>query len=262
MSEVITPVSRAEIEEFTQKLHGFVPTYQCKVKLAEALYAHMPDLITIVLAQADLRKADAPKLEGPPPACPDIEHIKAAQVSIWNNWIDGAPKTGNQFGLTLEVWDNSVEDVKLGQETFKTQAALMGGKQLKAHIRKNFRGKPNRPYPTSDNYMATLDTLIKTLEKDTYVALLNTNIRYNEDDYKRGICYHDDQFIIFKGDPLTGKIEKAKLYVNGEKLDINFFTDQPYGKKAFHRKVVLQSRVDLCDFFPQWATNSLDEDAE
>jgi hypothetical protein len=218
----------------------------------------VPDLVTIILAQSELRKADAPKLEGPPPCCPALDSIKAVQVSIWNNWIDDAPKTGNQYGLTLEIYEG--DDIRLDNYTFKTQAALMGGKQLKTHVRKNMRGKPNRTYPTSDGYMSTLDTLVKTLEPNTYVALLNTNIKDNGDDYKRGICYHDDQFIIVKGNPLTGQIEKAKLYLNGEKLDINFFTNQPYGKKPFHKKVVLQSRIDLCDFFPLWSTNSLGDD--
>lgn len=255
----MTPYSSEKIEEIMRAI-GARTNFDRpqQERMAFAIRQHLPDIAAMVVQLADEEKANAPKLEGPPPACPLPSRIRAVQATVWDNWLKG-DKTGNRYGLTLEVWDDTQQTIALNNYTFKCQAALMPAMMLKSHVRKNMRGK-DRTYPVSDTYLNTLDGLVKSLEKDAFIGLINTNIKYNGDAYKRGLCYHDDQFIIVRGDPATGKLDKATLYLGGEKIDINFFSGQPYGKKPFAKGVVLQSRVDLCDFFPLWSTNSLGGD--
>ncbi|ANY78113.1 hypothetical protein BB934_07605 [Microvirga ossetica] len=183
--------------------------------------------------------------------CPAIDDITLLQATFFDNWPDGAKvKNSHRYKMTLEVWTDDAEDIRLSEWSFKRSVVLIEYWQMESRLTKLLARKSiSQEY--HDELMQVWKNALPPLNspKLLWFGLIGDK---GTMDGKKGTNYYDRQFIMVEME--NGHPNFMILSVNGELLSLEAFATTDMKGNPFKAPVKYQGRLDLCEYRDAWGT--------
>jgi hypothetical protein len=221
---------------------------------AMLLAALQPEAASPAAEPAPAALAPAPE----PVACPPIQDITLLQATLFDNGAKGIRRRyESEYKLTLEVWTNPAEDIRLSEWQWKRSPIVYHPDRIVAKLPTWLhQGSISQEYHDELKDLLDYFTCKRPLNSpwEVYYAPLGDK---GTKAGKKGTNYYDRQFAIVSIE--DRRPTHGVLYLGGETIPLQFVASDMKGN-PLAGKAKGQARVNRCDFYENWGTES--EEAE
>jgi hypothetical protein len=185
---------------------------------------------------------------------PAINQITLLQATFFDNWPNGVPvKHTNRFKITLEVWNDDPEDIRLSKWYAKSSVNLYEYWQFGDKL-KTWLARKTIPQEFHDQMYNTWECAERPMNSpdSIWFGILGNKGDKNGDG-KKGTVYYDRQYVLVS--MLNNKPEWAIVFVGDASLDIVAFSATDMKGNPLKGNAKYQARIDLSNYSDEWKTN-------
>ena len=183
--------------------------------------------------------------------CPAIDDITLLQATFFDNWPDDVKvKHTHRYKMTLEVWTDDAEDIRLSEWSFKRSVNLIEYWQFENRLTKLLaRGSISQKY--HDELHEIWKGMIPPMNSSR-IAWFGLIGDKGTKEGKKGTNYYDRQFIMIEME--NKKPNWMVLSANGETTMIERFSPTDMKGNLLKGTAKFQGRLDLCGYDENWGT--------